>query len=104
MAVKSVTKWSELQTLISSGDALAVDCYATWCGPCQMISPRFEAFSGSYPNIHFVKVNVDEAQEIATELGIASLPTFLFYKDGKKVSMFLGADVSRLEAALNSVA
>lgn len=104
MVVKSIAGWSDLQTLIKSGEPVAVDCYATWCGPCQMISPRFESFSEKYSNIHFVKVNVDEAQEIATQLGISSLPTFIFYKGGKEVTKFLGADVSRLEAALKDLA
>jgi thioredoxin len=63
---------------------VVVDFYATWCGPCKMLSPRLdklaEEFSGK---IKFVKVNVDEAQALAGRFRVEGIPTLLFLKNGK---------------------
>lgn len=104
MVVKSITSYSELQALIASGSPVAIDFYATWCGPCRMISPRFEQFSEKFANIHFVKVDVDQAQEIAAAMSITAMPTFIFFKGGKEVTKVIGADPSELESALNRIA
>lgn len=69
-----------------------------------MISPRFEALSEKFPSITFVKVDVDQAGEIAQNMQISAMPTFVFFKDGKKVTTVVGADPTQLEAALARVA
>lgn len=99
-----MTALSELQALINSSKPVAIDFYATWCGPCRMISPRFEALSEKFPSITFVKVDVDQAGEIAQNMQISAMPTFVFFKDGKKVTTVVGADPTQLEAALARVA
>lgn len=55
---------------------IVVDFSATWCGPCKMISPFFEELSLKYPNLVFLKVDVDACQGVAAECGIAAMPTF----------------------------
>lgn len=104
MPIQSMTALSELQALINSSKPVAIDFYATWCGPCRMISPRFEALSEKFPSITFVKVDVDQAGEIAQNMQISAMPTFVFFKDGKKVTTVVGADPTQLEAALARVA
>lgn len=99
-----MTALSELQALIKSGKPVAIDFYATWCGPCRMISPRFEALSDKYPGVAFIKVDVDQAGEIAQNMQISAMPTFVFFKDGAKVTTIVGADPSQLEAALARIA
>lgn len=64
-----------------------VDFFATWCGPCQMLSPILEELSTTYK---VCKVNVDENQELAREYGIMSIPTVFIYKDGKQINKFIG--------------
>lgn len=104
MVVKAINNDAELKKLIASGVPVAVDFFATWCGPCRVISPKFEAFSELYPNVHFVKVDVDQAQEIAATMGITAMPTFIFFKDGKQVDKVMGADPAQLEASLKKIA
>lgn len=64
---------------------VVVDFYATWCGPCKMIAPQIEEMEANLPEVVFCKVDVDEAEDVAHEHGINAMPTFIFFKDGKKV-------------------
>ncbi|PJF18465.1 Thioredoxin [Paramicrosporidium saccamoebae] len=102
--VQSVTSLSALQELISSGKPVAIDFYAVWCGPCKAISPKFEQWAAKYTGVTFIKVDVDQAAEIAGAMQITAMPTFMFFKDGKKVETVVGADPSKVEAAIAQIA
>ena len=68
-----------------------VDFWAPWCGPCRMISPIIEELGIEYQNkAKICKINTDEEQDLAIEYEIRSIPTILFFKDGKKVNQILG--------------
>mmetsp|Transcript_30475 Transcript_30475/g.81982 ORF Transcript_30475/g.81982 Transcript_30475/m.81982 type:complete len:177 (+) Transcript_30475:62-592(+) len=84
--------------LTSAGDKLVVvDFTASWCGPCKMIAPVFEALAKEHKEtIVCLKVDVDENSDTAAECGIRAMPTFQFYKNGAKVDEFAGADQSKL--------
>ncbi|KND02352.1 thioredoxin, variant [Spizellomyces punctatus DAOM BR117] len=79
---------------------IPVDFYATWCGPCKMISPKFEAFAQKYTKATFIKVDVDEVPEVAEQASIRAMPTFHIYQNGEKIIEIVGADPSRLEAEI----
>ena len=83
---------------------LVVDFTATWCGPCKMIGPRFEAMStsGEFPHVIFVKVDVDENQETAALCGVRAMPTFQFFRHGHKIAEFGGADEAKLRMLLKA--
>ena len=67
------------------------------CGPCRFIGPVFEAIAKENPDAEFVKVDVDEAEEVAAACSIQAMPTFHFYKGGKKIAEMMGADESKLK-------
>lgn len=68
-----------------------VDFFATWCGPCKMLSPIVEQLAAEMGDrANFFKVDVDEADEIAAEFGIMSIPTLIVFKDGEPVKKSVG--------------
>lgn len=104
MTVQSIVSLQELKTLISSGKSIAIDYFATWCGPCKMIAPKMEMFSTQFPSVTFLKVDVDSAQEIAKFAEIKAMPTLHFYKNGSKVADVVGADLGKIEKAIKEIA
>ena len=80
----------EAEVLQAQG-LVVVDMYADWCGPCKMMAPVLDGLSEDYPDVKFVKVNVDEAGELAAQYGVMSIPNFLFMKGGQLVSQTVGA-------------
>lgn len=79
----------EFNEIIKEGTVF-VDFYADWCGPCKMLSPFVEEASNQITDVKFVKVNVDEQNELASQFQVMSIPTLLVIKDGKLVAKDLG--------------
>ncbi|XP_053989898.1 thioredoxin-2 [Hylaeus volcanicus] len=87
--------------LASAGDKLIViDFYATWCGPCKMIAPKIEELSKEMPDVMFLKVDVDECEDVAEKYKITSMPTFILLKNGKQVESFSGANYEKLKSTI----
>ncbi len=81
---------SNVNELIASGKPVVVDFWATWCGPCVAMAPIVEEVAKEYEGRAIVgKYNCDDNSDFATECGIRSLPTLLFFKDGKKTDLRL---------------
>lgn len=76
-------------SVISNGTVL-VDFFATWCGPCRMLGPVLEELSSDRSEVKIMKVDVDEAESLAKEYGIMSVPTLLLFKNGQLVSQKTG--------------
>lgn len=81
---------------IPSNKLVLIDFFAPWCGPCQRIAPSFSALEKEFPTVTFLKVDVDEAEDLATEFTISSLPTFVFMKDKKIIHKVEGADLKNV--------
>ena len=79
-----IIKSAEFEDTIREGVTF-VDFYADWCGPCKMLAPVLEDVSLQYPDIEFVKVNVDENMDLAERFGIMSIPTVYIFKDGEVI-------------------
>lgn len=94
-----ITTEAEFYSQIKKGPCV-VDFHAKWCGPCKAIAPKYEQLSKSYPNVKFLKVDVDEVKSVATKEDVKAMPTFNFYVDGTRVDQVVGGNLSQLESCL----
>jgi thioredoxin 1 len=81
---------TEWDTLISDKKLLAVDFWAPWCPFCMRLKPIFESIASKYPDIRFVKVNVEEQQGLAARYGIRGIPVIKFFCEGREVGEIVG--------------
>ncbi|KAG8786255.1 hypothetical protein FRC12_016779 [Ceratobasidium sp. 428] len=103
MTVTAITSLDQFKELINSGNVVIIDFWATWCGPCRVISPIFEQMSEKTKGAQFYKVDVDEQPDISQEVGIRAMPTFIAFKDGNKIGDLVGANPGGLEALVQKV-
>lgn len=91
--------------VLQSNIPVLVDFFATWCGPCKMIAPTIDQLSTEFSGkVKIVKLDVDEARDIAAQYNIMSVPTLMVFKNGEVVDKVLGAQSkSALEAKLNNL-
>ena len=76
---------------LAEGKLMMVDFWAVWCGPCRMLAPMVDDLAEKYAGKVVVgKVNVDEEQELAIRYGVMSIPTVIFFKDGKEIDRKVG--------------
>ena len=86
--MKIVNKEEFLET-IKEG-VTVVDFYADWCGPCKMLGPVLEELSAENPDVKFIKVNVDDNEELAMQYRIMSIPAVFAFKDGELAGSSIG--------------
>ncbi|KAI0756161.1 thioredoxin [Daedaleopsis nitida] len=104
MPVKAVSTLEEFRSIINGDRPAVFDFWATWCGPCKVISPIFEKLADQFTGADFYKVDVDEAQDIAQEVAVRAMPTFVAFKNGNKIKEVVGANPPALQALIVSVA
>jgi len=90
MSVITITKDNFQSEVISSDKPVLLDFWASWCGPCRMLSPTVDALAEELSDVKVGKVNVDEQPELAMQFKVMSIPTLVVMKDGKIVSQSLG--------------
>ncbi|XP_033029370.1 thioredoxin-like [Lacerta agilis] len=103
--VKTVGNLMEFQTELTNagGKLIVVDFSATWCGPCKMIKPFFHSLLEKYPDVVFIEIDVDDAQDVAAHCDVKCMPTFQFYKNNQKVHEFSGANKEKLEETIKNL-
>lgn len=87
--LKHIKDSAEFNSETAKGKVL-VDFFATWCGPCKMLSPILEKVAAEHEELTVLKVDVDEVGDVASQYGIRSIPTLILFEDGKAVDMKLG--------------
>lgn len=96
--VLEVTSENFEEEVLKSEKTVLIDFYADWCGPCKMLSPIVEAVASEEKNVKFVKMNVDNCNDIAIEFQVMSIPTLVVIKDGKEVNRSVGLiDKTRIQ-------
>ena len=91
MAAIELTSENFEQEVLQADKTVLVDFWASWCGPCKMLSPVIEEIADERSDIKVGKVNIDEHPELAQKYGVMSIPTVLVIKDGEEVNKSVGA-------------
>ena len=79
------------EEVLESEQPVLLDFFASWCGPCRMVSPILDAIAGERPDIKVVKVDIDRNPELAQQYRVMSVPTLMVVKDGQVVRQSRGA-------------
>ena len=87
--LKHINNAQEFDQAIKNG-AVLVDFFATWCGPCKMLSPNLEELANENPDLLVIKVDVDDASELAMRFAIQAVPTLMLFKNGERVDTRMG--------------
>lgn len=90
MEVLKITSENFKQEVLQSQEPVLVDFYADWCGPCKMLSPVVDEVAQENEDVKVVKINVDEAQDLATEYKVMSIPTLVVIKNSREVARSVG--------------
>ena len=100
MSVITITKENFEAEVLNSDKPVLVDFWATWCGPCRMVSPVVDEIADERSDVKVGKINVDEQPELAARFGIMSIPTLMVFKDGKVADQAVGVRPKNLIEAM----
>lgn len=103
MATIDITE-ADFAPTIESNDIVLVDFWASWCGPCRMFAPTYEAASAKHPDVVFAKVDTEAEQRLSAAAGISSIPTLMAFREGVLVFSQPGAlPATGLEQVITAV-
>lgn len=110
MSIVDISTKSEFDALLGTHRFVALQAHATWCGPCKAISPIFTKFATELLSSHdlggrvaFARFDTDEVPDLTFDLGIRSLPTFVFFRDGDKTDALAGANPPALKKLIEGM-
>ena len=90
MDIITITKDNFQAEVIEAKGTVLIDFWASWCGPCRMLSPIVDQVAEEHPDIKVSKINVDEEPELASQFDVMSIPMLVVFKDGQKVNESVG--------------
>lgn len=90
MAITEITTANFQDEVVNNKETVLIDFWATWCGPCRMLSPIVDDVAATHPELKVGKVNIDEQPDLANQFNVMSIPTLIVFKDGQKVNESVG--------------
>ncbi|RDX79730.1 Thioredoxin H2 [Mucuna pruriens] len=94
----STAKWkAHFEASKETNKLMVIDFTATWCGPCKYMDPIIKEFAAKYPDVEFIKIDVDELMDVAQAFHVQAMPTFVLIKKGKIVEKVVGAKKEELQ-------
>ncbi|KAJ5933924.1 hypothetical protein N7454_006253 [Penicillium verhagenii] len=105
MPVTVINSFAQFREIVDSKEPSVIDFSATWCGPCHMAAPAFAKYSEetAFAQVKFYNVDVDDQPDIASQVGIRSLPTFVSFKGGEKIEEQASACPDVIKQVIQSV-
>ncbi len=86
----TITKDNFQTEVLKTKGTVLIDFWASWCGPCRMLSPIVDQVAEEHPDVKVGKINVDEEPELASQFDVMSIPMLVVFKDGQKVNESVG--------------
>lgn len=107
LEVENVDQWNTFVKTQAGGGGkdhvFVVDFYATFCGPCKAVKPKYHELSDAYPQVSFLSIDIEKLEPVADKFNITRVPTFMIVKNHDVVKMIEGADIGSVRAALNLI-
>nr|AIY26018.1 thioredoxin-1 [Taenia solium] len=105
MSVEVVVKTVDgdgLEAAIKGDKLLVCDFFATWCGPCKALAPKLDEMAKENANVVFVKVDVDECQDVAEKYRVTAMPTLFVFKNGNEIGRVVGANEASIRELIQA--
>ncbi|KAL7073921.1 hypothetical protein ACQ4LE_006722 [Meloidogyne hapla] len=102
--IKHPKTQEELDAILAEAGSklVVIDFFATWCGPCRLMTPKFNKLADEFADPIYVGIDVDENEHIAANYEINVMPTFVFFKNGKKLTVIEGNNYEELRKTIES--
>ena len=88
--ITTITKDNFENEIVKADKPVLVDFWASWCGPCRMLSPTIDEIAEEHPEIKVCKINIDDEAELAIRYGVMSVPTLMIFKNGEIAQTAIG--------------
>lgn len=106
MSIPHIENLAEYEKLSNDtgNSVLVLDFYADWCGPCKRLAPELEKLAQEHSSMRFLKVNVDQNEELTRQFKIEGMPTIVLIRSGKELQRVVGANLPAIKAAITDCA